>query len=390
MKKTIPFLLGAIFFVVAIALVIFFKSRNALETMPSKEILQEKYKDSTAYQYQEKEKSKTRLGRLFQDSVALPPIHLAQVYVVTSMIDDMQSISYDVEIKNEVPRNYSYYIALFSQSINGINFYAGIQTQSDGFKFPDGKMSKKIGKGAIFSRWYERSKEAVQTDGFYSSSEKEGDFISVRNRFNWGKGKYRVLIYKDKYIPGKTVTDTTDIKKLHFSFGEYEHTWVGMKAINLDTGEEVEVGKLAFPGKKLNTSNFNTIFVENYGNIIDYSSKKNRNFFLKKTNKMLNHEDVPKIDMVISNYRFNGVLADIVPFETFYNRQRRVEQDELMKLPRTADVEVVISDSSQIKITTGPIFPFKENDKYYKEVIDENGKTSYQITLELPVKKENK
>ncbi len=386
MKKIRLFLIAIIVFVVSFSIVL--ALRNRLEKVPSKEFLQEKYKDSTAYQYQEKELSKTSIKKVFSDSIALPPIHMAQVSVITAEIENMQSMSYDIEIKNEVPRNYSFYIALFSQTINGIDFYAGIQTQLDGFKFPNGKVSKKIGKGAVFSRWYERSKDAVQTGGYYSSSEKEGDFISVRNRFNWGKGNYRIVIYKDEYISGKAVTDTTDIKKLHFSFGEYEHTWVGMKAINLDTGEEVEVGKLAFPGKKLKVSNFNTMFVENYGKLIDYSSRKNRHFFMKMTKKMINHDEVPKIDMVISNYRFNGANVPAVVFETYYNRQHRHDQDEIMKLPRTADVEVVNCDSTQIKISTGTIFPYREHDKYYKEEKDEKGNVTWNISWDTPIEKQ--
>jgi len=378
MKKIIYFILSIlVLFLVALSIYIV-TSVSGKEKIPSKETLKEKYKENDAYHYQEKEGKRFSISKFFKDSIALPPVHLASVAVFSELIDDLQTVSIDVEIKNDIPDNYKFYIAPFSNTINGMNFYAGIQTKSDGLKFPNGNVSRKIGRGAIFSRWYERSNDAIQTNGYFVSSKNEGDFISVRNKFDWGKGRYRIIIFKDKYIPGKIINESINPNELKFSFGEYEHTWVGMKVLDLSTNVETEIGKLAFPGKKLKLSHSNTVFVENYGQMVDYSKNKKRHSVLKFLKRMINFDEVPKIDIVISNYQVNGKSAQFVPMMTKYNGQQAHNQDAIMKLPRTADVKIE-TDGTKINISTGQIFPFKSESIYYDEVKNKDNSITYKM-----------
>jgi len=74
-------------------------------------------------------------------------------------------------------------------------FYGGIQTYANG-KSIGNKKEEEIGRGGIFSRWMERDTGALKTSGYYASSDGEGDFISVRNKFRWDKGTYRLTLKK--------------------------------------------------------------------------------------------------------------------------------------------------------------------------------------------------
>lgn len=174
------------------------------------------------------------------------------------------------------------------------------------------------------------------------------------------------------------INESINPNELKFSFGEYEHTWVGMKVLDLSTNAETEIGKLAFPGKKLKLSHSNTVFVENYGQMVDYSKNKKRHSVLKFLKRMINFDEVPKIDIVISNYQVNGKSAQFVPMMTKYNGQQAHNQDAIMKLPRTADVKIE-TDGTKINISTGQIFPFKSESIYYDEVKNKDNSITYKM-----------
>ena len=79
-----------------------------------------------------------------------------------------------------------YLIGCTALSIAGNTLYFGLQTD---VKIP-GRGGQ--GKGAIFSRWNERdlSYSRVPADGWTESGGYEGQFISVRGRYEWGAGEY--------------------------------------------------------------------------------------------------------------------------------------------------------------------------------------------------------
>ena len=90
------------------------------------------------------------------------------------------------------------YVAPFGVGYFGkkrISAYGGIQTRSDGYRFPaleeKGGCCREIGRGCIFSRWDSRDTADVEvpSDGFWCSGGEawsgEGDFLSARVCFPW-------------------------------------------------------------------------------------------------------------------------------------------------------------------------------------------------------------
>lgn len=117
-----------------------------------------------------------------------------------------------------------YLIGCTASSIAGNTFYFGLQT--DVQYLTQGAQ----GKGAIFSRWNERdlSYSRVPADGWTESGGYEGQFISVRGRYEWGAGEYILRVRAEE----------TD-----------EHgRWFGFH-VEDSSGSEQWIGSLRFPLK---------------------------------------------------------------------------------------------------------------------------------------------
>ena len=185
------------------------------------------------------------------------PWHLVDIYYDLKEVTDFKSMSIDIDISDSIPDSTALYIAPFGiGSINNHYFYGGIQTQADGFLHKpyhqNPEVICKIGRGIIFSRWDQRSTDAIQLapNGYAASNDDEGDFISVRNKFHWGKGKYRLTLF----TTGK-----------HVSVNDTICTFVGMKIYSYGNKTNQLAGYLAFPGEKLKLHKTLAIFVELYG-----------------------------------------------------------------------------------------------------------------------------
>jgi hypothetical protein len=147
------------------------------QTDPTKEELKKKYENSDMHQETEK---KLRSANIYPDSIVLAPLHFVDTYVkLNTAAFDFESLSVDVDVQTEIPGDYNLYICTADATINKIPFYCGIQTHAGGKPINGGK-DEGIGSGGIFSRWMERNKAALKTNGYYTSSETEGDFISIR------------------------------------------------------------------------------------------------------------------------------------------------------------------------------------------------------------------
>ncbi len=172
-------------------------------------------------------------------------------------------ISVDLQIKDDISADEFLYIAPFCGRINGINFYAGIQTQCGGYVNPlhneQNADYHEIGKAMIFSRWDTRNIKALQkaTNGVCESSGYEGDFISVRNTLKWKKGKYTLnLINTHKTIELDGIL----------------HTFVEFSAYDHQKDSSFSCGMLAFPGEQLVLNKANYMFVELYSELTRISS----------------------------------------------------------------------------------------------------------------------
>ncbi len=128
----------------------------------------------------------------------------------------------DITIHNDVgdwSDQHGYYLVLMQNSISGVGFYFGLQTDVN---------SK--GKGLIFSRWGTRdlaNARFPKDDGWTQSSGHQGDFIGVRRSYDWGPGDYRVRIAPDSL--------------------EDDGEWFGLWITDLSNDETTWVGSLKFP-----------------------------------------------------------------------------------------------------------------------------------------------
>lgn len=316
----------------------------------TKEELKKKYENSNIH---EEVKNKMQTNNIYPDSIILAPLHYTNsFYNLDSTFSDFQSISIDIKIENKIPENYNFYISPFNMSLNGIMLYGGIQTQGGGTSVKTGK-EESIAFNAIFSRWYERTKNALKTDGYYASSDAEGDFISIRNKVGWNKGSYRLTLKKEEYVPGLPITDAITSKDTYFSWGEYEHTWITYYVENLKTKKVIKVGSLAFPGKNFSLSKSITSFTEQYGKGIDFSRKP-------KHKSMLYYKDIPYVKVVQSNLRVNGILIKPKEVKTYHNRTHNPEQNKIPAKMPILSTDKYDSKTGKLTLETGKFIDWEK------------------------------
>jgi hypothetical protein len=136
------------------------------------------------------------------------------------------SLSMDMDVAGEAIGERRLYFAIIgSEQIDGAGLYAGLQS---GGKLPNGG----AGHLGIFSRWNERSPEAVRVvpGGYYESAGYEGDFVSVRHPVPWQQGRYRLSLIAEPPQPADP------------------RPWVHMEVLELASGKSWQVGALRFPG----------------------------------------------------------------------------------------------------------------------------------------------
>ena len=209
------------------------------------------------------------------DRIGNPPWHLVDYWWDFGKDTEFQSYEVDFTLSNDVDPKVRLYIAPIGLGyLNKVPFYGGIQTLSDGYRtHPHPRRREYIGKGAIFSRWNERDIKATRKSegGLFESGGYEGDFISVRNKCNWTKGRYTYRIKRGK-------TETINGK---------EHTWVEASVFSHADKKTVSIGALRFPGAKLMLGRQLAGFIEIYGPRIPL-------------------EKIPKITVTFEAWRING------------------------------------------------------------------------------------
>lgn len=139
---------------------------------------------------------------------------------------------------------YGLYLMLCQGEIANTGFYFGLQTNAFGHPDESGR------KALIFSRWETRdltNARVAESEGWAESSGHEGDFISVRRKYNWGAGEYRVRI----------APDGADVD------GEWFGIWITDKA----TYETTWIGSLKFPYANGRTAILQSVYttMEIYG-----------------------------------------------------------------------------------------------------------------------------
>ena len=216
-----------------------------------------------------------------------PPWHLVDLHYTFPEVSPFHSLSIDVAIKEQVDFGSRLYLSPINGIINGVQFYAGVQTTSGGKNCLTGKaIPRQPSGGAIFSRWNTRdvAKIRMTPGGYCESSGYEGDFISVRNRYLWNAGVYRF-----------------EIRAMD---PQQDETWVEYYITNLQTGKRSLIGSLLFPGNTLILKGWAVAFIELFGGRIPFSRiPKNRFVF---ANLQVNGEPVlrPRISV---DYNFRKV-----------------------------------------------------------------------------------
>ena len=237
------------------------------------------------------------------------PWHMVNLWWKTSgPIKDFAQFSIDIEISTDMPaETYNIFIAPFGgMTINGELVYGGIQSNCNGWDAmaPDNHKRLHGGHGFIFSRWSRTSgltldEVRATPGGFVETAGYEGHFASTRRPYPWKAGKYSYSLRR---------LDTQMVNGQPF-------TWVGAFVHEQETGREVFVGALRFPGDKLKNSGVNSAFMEFYG------TAKNR--------KAPEIAKLPPLVVKYSNLRFNGKPADLTKVSAHFIRDEMKRPDGL-------------------------------------------------------------
>lgn len=211
--------------------------------------------------------------------------HMVDIFYSFKDPVDFKTFSIDLDVKSDIPQDINLYISPFGGStINHRNLYGGIQTNGGGYKSVNHNDDRSeyylIQRSMIFSRWEERDGKSIKMaqDGYCESGGYEGDFVSVRNRLEWKKGKYTFTLKKTK--------DQVEIN------GE-THTFVEMTVFEHSTQKSYSCGALAFPGTALFLGNDHYIFFEIY-------------------NQFIPIEKVPVAHFEINNIKVNGAPVELM------------------------------------------------------------------------------
>ena len=213
------------------------------------------------------------------------PWHLIDTWWDIGADMPFESYSVDVGISEDVSPDVNLYISPIGLGhLNKIQFYGGMQSQSDAQTKTD-KQLRKIGPGYLFSMWGERSLDAIRPSvtGFCQSSGHEGDFVSVRCPHVWKKGDYTYRLVKmDKEL-----------------IDEQPYTWVGAFVYSRQQDENTFVGALRFKGENLTLGRNLANFVEIYGAYKPVS-------------------EIPKLTITFGNLRVNSKPIEHVTARAIY------------------------------------------------------------------------
>lgn len=120
-------------------------------------------------------------------------------------------------------------------------------------------------------------------------------------------------------------TGKEEDKETYFSWDDYEHSWVTMYVEDLSTKKVVNIGSLAFPGKKIQMKKHITSFLEQYKYFIDFAQRQRD---LEGLN-VIRYDKLPKVTVVQKNLRINGKLVKLEKVPTYHNRTHNPEQSKV-------------------------------------------------------------
>ena len=160
-----------------------------------------------------------------------------------------ESVKHTFTIHQEPSNNGRLYYQFYQGKLNDtIGFYYGIQTDVYSPQSPAWR-----GRGLIFSRWNTRDTNnyLIAENGWGQSAGYEGDFIGVRNSYNWGVGTYEVALKKD------SVDNVGD--------------WYSLKIKNILESEQTYIGSIRFESSSVSSGikSGGIVWTELYSNASD-------------------------------------------------------------------------------------------------------------------------
>jgi hypothetical protein len=223
------------------------------------------------------------------------PWHLADVWwEAQAPINNFTEATIDFEIIGKVsPDNLLYIAPMGLSKLNDIPFYGGVQTSVSGWKSKDSRILLALGKGGIFSRWSSNKTpiglEFAQGDEhtYYHSGGYEGEFVSVRKKFEWDEGKYQ---YRLKKL--NTITNQEGV-----------YTWFGAYVYDYANNKEHFIGALKFEGSSFVYGKKHAAFVEIYGT--------------------LKRSKIPSVTVIFDRPKINGVALNTLQTRVSYPKMNK-------------------------------------------------------------------
>ncbi len=274
--------------------------------------------------------------------VELPrlPWHLANIWWrFEEPVRDFESLEVDVAIDRDVSDDYNLYISpCGSATINGLQFYGGMQTNINGWANKQSRTRVHRGHGAIFSRWSADKRTPIGLDHVRTAADDclvesagyEGEFASVRRPYAWKAGNYTWSITK-----GETIEHNGQ-----------PATWFTCRVKNLADDTEVEMGSLLFEGEKFTYGDRHSAFVE------VYSTSK------------IPRSNIPKVNVIFGMPRLNGEKPVLEGVSAYYPNQGGAG---------SPDCATVRTERDSCIVEVGPIFRRNEQQRSHELKLEPTG-----------------
>ncbi len=236
------------------------------------------------------------------------------VYFADSLTKNIESISIDFEVKTKIPKNIKVCVSPIFASLNKRGLQMAVSSQTERI------VKKIVGKDticdtggllSIFGTQNLKLGKTVKGGIKFSGTHDGAEYVTIRNKIKWDKGKYRVKLFKSGYTKGKRLPADSIKFRQTYSIAKYEHTWFTMTFENLENGKKWTVGSVAISGKEIRIYNDLWFFVEIYGTPI--------NLIGKDSELGLFYKDIPTVKVVYKNLKINDkkVLFDKIRIATF-------------------------------------------------------------------------
>ncbi len=237
-----------------------------------------------------------------------------RAYFSSSETKNVESISIDFEVKNKIPNHIKVCVSPIFTSLNKRGLQMAISSQTE-------RIVKKIvnkdticdtgGLLSIFGTQNLKLGKMVKDGVKFSGTHDGAEYVTIRNKIKWDKGRYRVKLFKSGYTKGKRLPADSIKFRQTYSIDKYEHTWFTMTFENLENGEKWTVGSVAISGKEIRIYNDLWFFIEIYGTPI--------NFIGKDSELGLFYKDISTVKVIYKNLKINDkkVFFDKIRIATF-------------------------------------------------------------------------